>query len=411
MFDTLSPKQKMVIEHARSEHTMCLSGGAIRSGKTTAAVLGFAIWVLHEGSKHDHALLGQSIESIMRNMGFMLIDVLQTFGVRAKFTRDLGSRIVVPYKGREINIWVLGANDERAQRRIQGSTLMGVLADETVLWPESFFFVAWGRMSVRGAKFWGTYNPDNPRHWFKTRVVDRVEEFDGYVINFGLDDNPSLSTEVKDRYKSSYIGHWKKRMIDGEWAGASGLIFPEFTVEEGDTNGQISLAIDWGLSSVFAALAFSHHGPKAHCFHELYYDGRVNEPRSESAHLEALNAWASTLGATRCTVYIDPSAPNSFKRLLRKHGYRVRGADNDVLPGLVTTSTRLSQGDITIHPRCTNLIEEAGSYQWDEKKAERGEDAPAKVNDHCCDALRYYAHTTGKAYRHHTPTNVKDIGF
>lgn len=33
------------------------------------------------------------------------------------------------------------------------------------------------------------------------------------------------------------------------------------------------------------------------------------------------------------------------------------------------------------------------AYVWDEKAAERGEDKPAKVNDHCMDAVRYFVTT------------------
>ena len=45
---------------------------------------------------------------------------------------------------------------------------------------------------------------------------------------------------------------------------------------------------------------------------------------------------------------------------------------------------------------CAKLRDELMGYQWDEKKANQGEDAPVKAADHACDALRYYAFTTRK---------------
>ena len=66
--------------------------------------------------------------------------------------------------------------------------------------------------------------------------------------------------------------------------------------------------------------------------------------------------------------------------------------------GLVTTATRLENRDILIGD-CPMLKEELDTYAWDKKATDRGEDAPIKMDDHGCDALRYYAHSTGKLYR------------
>lgn len=77
---------------------------------------------------------------------------------------------------------------------------------------------------------------------------------------------------------------------------------------------------------------------------------------------------------------------------LAKCGLRTRRANKDVLPGVrsVVENLRL-QGDgrprIYIHPRCTNLLAEIGSYQW-------GKDAePVDKDNHALDALRYFVHS------------------
>lgn len=77
---------------------------------------------------------------------------------------------------------------------------------------------------------------------------------------------------------------------------------------------------------------------------------------------------------------------------LAKCGIRTRRANKDVLPGVrsVVENLRL-QGDgrprIYVHPRCTNLLGELGSYQWG-KNSE-----PVDKNNHALDALRYFVHT------------------
>lgn len=387
--------------HAVTDRTTCLAGGSTRAGKTTAVLHGFAVWVLKEGMGFHHAITGQTIESIMRNIGWDLITLFGEMGVSCKFTRDVGTRIDVHYNGLWSPIWIMGAGDERAYRRLLGATLKGLLVEELVLLPESFFNVAWGRLSVKGAKMWASYNPDNPRHWVKEKVVDRVEEFDGVLYEFEMRDNPSLPDEVIERYERSFVGHWHTRMVLGQWAGATGLIFPTwFPIEEPLESERHVVSLDWGVSTVFHALLFRAKGPRADCVSELHYDGRLSEPREEREHVAAVKAWLlEEVGTVReIVVYVDPSTPASFKRILRDEGMVVRNADNDVLPGLVTTASRLHRGEIRIGD-CPELKRNMAGYVWDEKKSEAGVDAPVKANDHGCDALRYYAHSTGKMYR------------
>ena len=48
---------------------------------------------------------------------------------------------------------------------------------------------------------------------------------------------------------------------------------------------------------------------------------------------------------------------------------------------------------LPIYERCTGLLDELGTYLWDEKAALRGEEKPVKQNDHALDALRYYVNS------------------
>ena len=407
-----SPKQKECIAHAvRDDETMCLAGGSIRSGKTLAADYGFALWSAKMGRGYDHALVGYSTETIMRNAGFPLMDIYRDLGFAPKLDRSYGTRIVV---ADDLRIWVIGSNDSRSERRIKGATFKGMLADEITLIDEDFFVQAWGRLSVDGAKLWGSFNPDHPGHWLKRKVVDRIDTYRGRVLHFGLRDNPTLSDDTIARYEDSFTGHWKKRLIDGVWAGASGLIYPSWrtapSVQEFDSYKEwprLVLSLDWGLSGVFCALAIRAKGKKAVVDSELYYDARGDDglTRTEDQHLEALMEWVTPHNPPRGTIiYLDPSTPNSFKRKLRSRGFSVRNADNDVTAGLATTAVMLERGELTISPGCVNLIQEISTYEWSKSASEKGQDQPMKKNDHGCDALRYFAHTTGKIY-HLTNTN------
>ena len=89
---------------------------------------------------------------------------------------------------------------------------------------------------------------------------------------------------------------------------------------------------------------------------------------------------------------VDPSAA-SFIAELRKRGYKVLKANNDVLDGIRLVGTMLNLEKIVFASSCTETIKEFASYIWDEKAVERGEDKPVKQFDHAADAVRYFVST------------------
>lgn len=102
------------------------------------------------------------------------------------------------------------------------------------------------------------------------------------------------------------------------------------------------------------------------------------------------------------SIIVDPSAA-SFIEVLRRRGYMVRKAKNDVTNGIMTTARFLQDGILKVHRGCKDCIREFGLYRWDEKSTD---DRPIKENDHAMDETRYFAYTIlkNKAYwREYTP--------
>ena len=72
--------------------------------------------------------------------------------------------------------------------------------------PQSFVNQATARLSVDGAKSWFNCNPAGPHHWFKLEWLDKLTEKHAIRIHFTMEDNPSLSERVINRYKRMYSG-------------------------------------------------------------------------------------------------------------------------------------------------------------------------------------------------------------
>ena len=93
-------------------------------------------------------------------------------------------------------------------------------------------------------------------------------------------------------------------------------------------------------------------------------------------------------------IAIDPAAESFHLQLFTDGLGNVMHANNAVLAGIRTVASLLASDRLIVSDACVQLCKEIPSYVWDPKATQRGEDAPVKVNDDCCDALRYAVAST-----------------
>ena len=374
-----------------------IADGAIRSGKTVSMSLSFVLWAMCTFNNQNFGMCGKTIGSFRRNVLFWLKLMVRSRGY--KVTDHRADNLVVISKGDVENyFYIFGGKDERSQDLIQGITLAGVFFDEVALMPESFVNQATGRCSVTGSKYWFNCNPDGPFHWFKINWIDKLIEKNLLYLHFTMDDNLSLSEEIKARYRSMYTGVFFKRYILGLWCVAEGIIYDMFDAAKHvvKTIGQLFdtyyVSCDYGTqnATVFLLWAKQLDG-KWIAIREYYYSGRdEDKQKTDSEYADDLKEWLDGIKPKK--IVVDPAAA-SFIAELKKRGYHVKKAINDVLDGIRYVGTLLNQGQIGIHESCVNTIKEFNSYTWDAKAAVRGEDKPVKQHDHAMDALRYFCYT------------------
>jgi len=293
-------------------------------------------------------------------------------------------------------VFFVGANDERAQRRIQGATLAVAYCDEVTLLPSGFFKMLLSRLSVPGAQLFGTTNPDSPYHWLKTEFLSRTD-LDMRVFHFRLEDNPSLAKAYVESLKKEYSGLWYKRYIEGQWVLAEGTVYDFFDeavhvidIPPGPA-AEYYVGVDYGTKNpcVFTLVGYNPKlWPNIWLEKEYYYDSAAaGRQKTDTEYAEDLAKFIA--GKHVKGIYVDPSAA-SFKLECSRQGIlSVRDADNDVLNGIRFQSQLLSNGTFKVCRCCSNTIREFGTYRWDEKVGARGEDKPIKQFDHCQDSLRY----------------------
>lgn len=214
-----------------------------------------------------------------------------------------------------------------------------------------------------------------------------------------MDDNLSLSEKIKARYRSMYSGVFFKRYILGLWAMAEGIIYDMFdeakhTFEEikEQTLEKYYVSCDYGTQNATVFLLWKKGvSGKWYCIREYYYSGRNEQvQKTDSEYVDDLKKFLD--GIKPISIIVDPSAA-SFIVQLKKSGFKVKKARNDVLDGIRFVATLLNKEEIMFSKSCKETIKEFSSYVWDEKATEKGEDKPIKQFDHCLDAARYFCYT------------------
>jgi PBSX family phage terminase large subunit len=416
-FKPFSLKQKILLEWWLKESPYCdkdgiIADGSIRSGKTVIMSLSFVIWAMDSFDNENFAMCGKTIQSLRRNVIKSLVKMLLMRGYGVEEHRS--ENFITVTRGDTINdFYLFGGKDESSQDLIQGLTLAGLYCDEVALMPESFVNQATARCSVEGSKLWFNCNPSSPAHWFKVNWVDKITEKNLIRVHFLMEDNPSLSKKIIERYKANYVGVFYERFILGLWVMAQGMIYAMYQDALIDTLPNTEptarcISIDYGTMNAFAAILWEKIGDVWYATREYYYSGReTGIQKTDQEYAEDLEAWIADIwqelketygGARKIETIIDPSAA-SFIALLRKTEWsKVRPADNAVMDGIRDTAVALQTGKIKIlRLAMPNWIKEAGGYVWDDSE---GEERPLKIDDHLMDSMRYFCKTKRISARH-----------
>lgn len=404
-----SPKQINVISSVLKGELgfVNILEGAVRSGKTFIANLGWALFVIN--SPHDKFLMsGESTDSLYRNV---IGDILFILGEnRATYQESAkgGAQLIIRYNEMTKICYCRGGSKANDEGKIRGITIGGWYADEITLHHEAFVKQALSRMSLEGAKSIWTTNPDSPAHFVNTEYIEKAEEKKYKHWHFELDDNFALGKDYKDEIRKAYTGLFYKRFILGLWIMADGAIFDMWTKENEikeeelpsgfKSNSRRYISIDYGTTNPMVFLDIWDNGDNILIPREYYYDSK--EKMAQKTDKQYADDLVKFIGDDYPTaIILDPSAA-SFKAELRSRGLRVKDADNEVMDGIRMTSTIIAQRKIkVVASKCKKTIGDITSYVWDEKAKLKGEEKPLKINDHGADALRYFVKTIIKPRR------------
>ncbi len=392
IYKKLTEKQNLLMDLAKGGGLKRINilHGSVRSGKTWISLVLWCVWIRNMPREGCYLMTAKTLSTLKRNC----LDLLEELAGKNNFKYSLSKKEGVLYGRR---IYFEGVSDVGAEGKIRGMTLQGAYCDEITLYTEEFFGMLLSRLSMPGARLFGTTNPDNPNHWFKQKFIDRRDELDFLLMEFLIDDNTFLDKRYVEELKKEYTGVFYRRFILGEWCSAEGLVYPMFdeamhTVEDIPPPVGVAeyyISVDYGTLNPCSMGLWRLDDRCAVRIKETYYSGRKSKKLlTDEEYYLRLAALAE--GYDIKCVIIDPSAA-SFIETIRRHGeFNVRKADNSVLNGIRVTGNLLQSGRLLVHKSCTDAIREFGTYCWDE---DASQDTVVKEFDHAMDDIRYFCST------------------
>jgi phage terminase large subunit len=259
-------------------------------------------------------------------------------------------------------------------------------------------------------------NPGAPSHHLKRRA----DEGRCKLLYSKHEDNPGYHdgkdwTEVGRNYidglDRSLKGARHARMRWGKWVAAEGQIFeefdpsvhviPKFRVPD---DWPLYITIDFGFVNPFVAQWWRvDHDGRLYLTREIYHSKTLVEDHAR----RILNQMEKYKREPKPVIIADHDAED--RATLVKHlGLPVGKAKKDVSRGLQATQRRFEVqadgkprifffADSVMHVdeslkaagKPTSTVEEIADYVWDNTGTKAPKEAPLKINDHGCDAMRY----------------------
>ena len=400
-YQRFSQKQRTVLswwmpgsKYHHMEAIVC--DGAVRSGKTLAMGLSFFLWAMATFDGQRFGVCGKTIASLRRNVLAELQPHLE--GLGAVWTEKRSENyITVTFQGHRNRFYAFGGRDESSASLIQGVTFAGVLLDEAALMPRSFVDQACARCSVAGSRLWFNCNPAGPGHWFYQNWILGAEARNCLRLHFTMADNPSLTPQIRQRYERLYSGVFYRRFVLGEWTQAEGRVYDFFGPDmvspvPGGEFEKWYISCDYGTVNPTSMGLWGLQKGVWYRVKEFYHDSRrLQRQLTDEEYAGRLEALAG--GRPIAAVIVDPSAA-SFLETLRRKGWNLRKADNDVLSGIRLTADLLKTGRLVICEGCADCLREMDEYVWDLTGG--GMDRVKKEHDHAMDDMRYFAATVLK---------------
>ena len=399
----LTKKQTEFLDESdRRSARITLLYGSVRSGKTFVALLWFADFVLTRPKTDEFLMIGKTMTTLKRNS----LNLLQSLVGEKNFTYTASAKEGKLF-GR--TVWLEGADNEAAESKIRGMTLAGIYMDEATEIPQTVTMQCFARISLPGARFIGTTNPDDPENYVNRDIILNPV-IDKHVEKFTIEDNTFLDPAYVENIKKEYTGVFYERFILGDFVRAEGVIFRQFadhpdrwTLDEvPDDVKWMTFGIDFGVhksNTIFICCGIREKGAGVVILDEEMLEMEGIHPdlleEKACAFMRRCIEKFPKLKATYCWTDQPETLTLGIAARARRLGLPVGvtvANKRNILDRVYAKERMLNLDKWQVMRNCKMVIYSTANQLWDEKKAGKGVDErldnDPKVND-VADAEEY----------------------
>lgn len=391
------------------DHWFNVAEGGKRGGKNVLIAMAYCT-ILEKHPSKIHLIAGVSTATARLNIldcdGFGLKNYFEG-RCREGVYQNRDCLYIKTATGEKV-VLISGGGKAGDEKLIKGNTYGTAYITEANECSKTFIQEVFDRtLSSPNRKIFHDLNPKAEAHWYYKDVLNFHEEKlkanPKYGLNYGhftIADNMSISDDQLRAVLATYDRKsvWYARDILGQRKMAEGLIYDMMDTTANTYRPQDApvgfkslstrtITCDYGTTNPTVYLDVYDDGEKVRVHREYRWDSR--EEHRQKTDEEYADDFMEFMGKAPCAAIVDPAAA-SFITALRQRGVYVMEGNNDVLNGIRKCSTLLSHRDLLISTDCEGLLDELGTYRWDDKAALMGVDKPIKQQDHGPDALRYY---------------------
>lgn len=391
------------------DHWFNVAEGGKRGGKNVLITMAYCT-ILEKHPSKIHLIAGVSTATARLNIldcdGFGLKNYFEG-RCREGVYQNRDCLYIKTATGEKV-VLISGGGKAGDEKLIKGNTYGTAYITEANECSNTFIQEVFDRtLSSPNRKIFHDLNPKAEAHWYYKDVLNFHEEKlkanPKYGLNYGhftIADNMSISDDQLRAVLATYDRKsvWYARDILGQRKMAEGLIYDMMDTTANTYRQQDApvgfkslstrtITCDYGTTNPTVYLDIYDDGEKVRVHREYRWDSR--QEHRQKTDEEYADDFMEFMGKDPCAAIVDPAAA-SFITALRQRGVYVIEGNNDVLNGIRKCSTLLSHRDLLISTDCEGLLDELGTYRWDDKAALMGVDKPIKQQDHGPDALRYY---------------------
>lgn len=278
-----------------------------------------------------------------------------------------------------------------------------------------------------------TANPGSKYHWAYKRAIDPTDSMEWVALQHL--DNPLYRTkdggidEVGQGYVDSITETYRydrvayERMVLGIHNVSEGIVYPQFQEDrhiipmqrdQFDAGTSWHWAVDFGATSPHSALLIGKKPNGEHWIYKELYHTEWTVPTliQEMRSIEQDNS-----------IVIESVVPDPANRIhdqLTEAGYWCNVPEKDIISGVALVQRAFASDSIYINvdslvnpdnnpslaSKPKRLVEELGTYSYKDPSQMRGgptDDKPVDIDNHACDALRYYCEIMASFTRYEGP--------